>query len=106
METNTIDLLNEVSMFNDISEYMQDDELTEALVLVAKLIAQPDVPPHRAAALIVQLQSYSTKFAMLAAYYANVKKDDRSKKNVYYSAREAVDKLVDALKYAARSHYV
>lgn len=102
--TNTIDLLNEVSKFNEISEYMQDDELTEALTLVAKLILHPDITPQKAPALILRLQAFSTKFAMLAAYYANVRKDDRQKKNIYYSAREALDKLVDALKYTARSH--
>lgn len=104
-ETNTIDLINNVTSFNDISEYMNDEELTNALAMIAKLISNPDVPPARAAVLIVQLQSYSAKFAMLASWYANVKKEDRQKKNIYYSAREALDKLVDALKYTARSHY-
>lgn len=105
MSDNTIDLLNKVSNFSEISEYMNDEELTKALAMIAKLIANPDIPPSKAAILIVQLQSYSAKFAMLAAWYANVKKDDRQKKNIYYSAREAIDKLTDALKYTARSHY-
>lgn len=105
MSDNTIDLLNKVSSFSEISEYMNDEELTKALAMIAKLIANPDIPPSKAAILIVQLQSYSAKFAMLAAWYANVKKDDRQKKNIYYSAREAIDKLTDALKYTARSHY-
>lgn len=104
-EINTIDLLNQVSSFNEISEYMDDEEITKALVMIAKLIANPDVPPQKAPALLVQMQAYSAKFAMLAAYYANVKKNDRQKKNIYYSAREAIDKLCDALKYTARSHY-
>ena len=104
VEKNTIDLLNEVNNFNDISEYMQDTEITNALVMIAKLISNPDIPPAKAAALIVQLQSYSAKFAMLAAWYANVKKDDRQKKNIYYSAREALDKLSDALKYVAKGN--
>lgn len=105
MESSTVEVLNRVSGFTEISEFMDDPELTSTLVLVAKLIAKPDVNPSAAAQLIVQLQSYSAKFAMLASWYANVKKDERSKKNVYYSAREATDKLVDALKYMARSHH-
>lgn len=105
MSENTIDILNSITEFNDISEYMQDEEITNSLVAVAKLIAKPDIPPDKAAVLIVQIQSYSAKFAMLASWYANVKKDDRSKKNIYYSAREAMDKLSDALKYTTRSHY-
>lgn len=104
-ETNTIDLLNSVNDFNSISEYMNDEELTNALVIIAKLVANPDVPPAKAAVLIVQIQAYAAKFAMLASWYANVKKDDRAKKNVYYSAREALEKLADALKYSARNHH-
>ena len=101
MET-TVDLLNTVNEFNEISEFMQDEELTQALVLIAKLMAKPDVPASVAAELIVKLQSYSAKFAMLASWYTNVKKDEKAKKNIYYSAKEATDRLVDALKYTAR----
>ena len=104
MNENTIDILNSVNDFNELSEYMQDEEITQTLVAIAKLIAKPDIPPDKAARLIVQIQAYSAKFAMLASFYANVKKDDRSKKNVYYSAREALDKLVDALKYTVRTY--
>lgn len=106
MEASTIDLLNSVSEFNDISDYMQDDELTEALVKIAKIIAKPDVPPAAAASLVVQLQAFSAKFGMLGSFYANTKKSpaDRARKNIYYTATERVDKLVDALKYLARSN--
>ena len=38
MET-TVDLLNQVNGFNEISEHMQDEELTQTLVLIAKLIS-------------------------------------------------------------------
>jgi uncharacterized protein (UPF0147 family) len=104
-EASTVELLNSINDFNDISEYMNDEEITQMLVAVAKIISKPDIPPNAAARLIVQIQAYSAKFAMLASWYANVKKDDRAKKNIYYSAREALDKLADALKYSARSHY-
>jgi hypothetical protein len=100
---NTVDILNSITQFNDISEYMQDEELTKVLVIVSKLIANPDVPAAKATLLITQLQAYSSKFAMLAAWYSHVKKDERAKKNIYYTAREAVDKLVDALKYNVRT---
>lgn len=100
---NTVDILNNITQFNEISEYMQDEELTKVLVVVSKLIANPDIPPAKATLLITQLQAYSSKFAMLAAWYSHVKKDDRAKKNMYYTAREAVDKLVDALKYNVRT---
>jgi hypothetical protein len=103
MENSTADLLNEINQFNEISEFMQDKELTEALVVIAKLISNPDIPPAKATLLITRLQSYSAKFAMLASWYSHVKKDERAKKNIYYSARESIDKLVDALKYSVRT---
>ena len=102
---NTIDKINEVLWHNEISEYMQDEELTKSLELVVKLIAKPDIAPSVATPLIVQLQAYSTKFGMLASWYTNVKKDERAKKNIYYSAADRIDKLVDSLKYAARGYY-
>jgi hypothetical protein len=100
---NTVDLLNSINEFNEISEFMKDEELTKALVAVAKLIANPDIPPAKATLLIVQLQSYATKFAMLASWYSHVKKDERAKKNIYYSAKDTMERLVDALKYTVRT---
>jgi len=100
--TTTIDLVNEVSEFTEISEIMDDKELTDALSIIVKLMMNPDVPPQKAVGLIVQLEAYAAKFKMLASYYTNVKKDDRARKNLYYSANEAVQRLVDSLKYSAK----
>lgn len=100
--TTTIDLVNEVAEFTDISEMMDDKELTDALGVIVKLMMSPDVPPQKAVGLIVQLEAYAAKFKMLASYYTNVKKDERAKKNLYYSANEAVQRLVDSLKYSAK----
>jgi hypothetical protein len=104
-ERTTVELLNDVAGFSDMSEYMNDEEFTKSLTLVAKLIANPDIPPAKAQVLLLQLQSYSVKFAMLATWYANVKKDDKSKKNMYYSIRDSIDRLCDALKYMTRSYH-
>jgi streptomycin 6-kinase len=101
MET-TVELLNQVNGFNEISEHMQDEELTQTLALVAKLISKPDVPASVGVELIVKLQAYSAKFAMLASWYTNVKKDERAKKNIYFTAAEAIGDLVAALKYITR----
>lgn len=100
--TTTLELVNEVAEFTDISEIMDDDQLTDALGIIVKLMMNPDVPAQRAVNLIVQLEAYAAKFKMLASYYTNVKKDDRAKKNLYYSANEAVQRLVDSLKYSAK----
>lgn len=98
----TIELINEVAEFADISEIMNDEQLTDALGIIVKLMMTPDVPQQKAIGLIVQLEAYAAKFKMLASYYTNVKKDDRARKNLYYSANEAVQRLVDSLKYSAK----
>ena len=102
MET-TVEILNKITEFNEMSEYMKDEELTKALVIIAKLISNPDLPPAKTTLLITQLQAYSAKFGMLASWYSHVKKDDRARKNLYYTMRETLDKLVDALKYNVRT---
>jgi lipopolysaccharide biosynthesis protein len=102
-----LELISEITEFNDMHEFMQDEQLDRAMEIVIKLIAKPDVPVSYATRLIVELQALSTKFAMLAAYYATIAKDragtaNNNKKNIYYSTKEAIDKLVDSLKYAAK----
>lgn len=103
MNETTVEILNKISQFNEISDYMNDQELTDTLVIISKLIANPDIPAAKLTITITKLQAMSAKFAMLASWYAHVKKDDRAKKNLYYSMKEATDKLVDALKYSVRS---
>ena len=98
----TLELVNEVAEFADISEIMNDEQLTEALALIVKLMINPDIPPQKAVGLIVQLEAYAAKFAMLASYYVNVNKDDKVKKNLYFSAKESVQRLTDSLKYSAK----
>lgn len=105
MSENLIDLVNEVSWINETSEYMGDPEIDKILSSVVKLMSKPDVPPAAAAQLIVQLQAYAFKFGTLATWYTNVKKDDRAKKNLYYTMTERTDKMVDALKYVTRNYH-
>lgn len=96
--------ISKVTEFNDMSEYMQDKDLDLALDLIIKLISKPDVPAGTAPSLIVKLQAVSAKLAMQARYYTTFEKggENSKKKNTYYTAAEAIDKLVDALKYSAR----
>lgn len=97
----TIELVSKITQFNDISDFMNDEDLDMALAYIVKLIAKPDLPFNAANKLIVQLQALSAKFAILARYYTTMEKSAESakKKNVYYTASEEVDKLVSALKY-------
>lgn len=104
MENNILEQISEVSEFNGLSNYMQDKDLDEALSLVIKLIVRPDVPPAKAPELIVRLQALSAKFAMQKRYYMTFEKGTEAsvKKNTYASLSDAIDKLVDSLKYIAR----
>lgn len=102
-----LELISTITEFNDLSEFMNDEQLDLALARVVKLVMKPEVPASLAPRLIVELQALSTKFALLAAYYATVAKGpsgsvNANKKNVYYSTKEALNSLVDALKYSAR----
>ena len=103
-EQTVLETISKITEFNDMSEYMNDSDLDQALELIIKLISKPDVPPAAAPALIIKLQAISAKLAMQARYYTTFLKggENSKKKNTYYTASEAIDKLVDALKYAAR----
>ena len=102
--TNILEQISEITEFNDLSSYMNDPDLDEALSLVVKLIAKPDVPASKAPELIVRLQAMSAKFAMQKRYYMTFQKGTEAsiKKNTYASAADAIDKVVDSLKYIAR----
>jgi len=99
MEKTTLEQINGLS---EISEYMEDDELTTALTTIAKLIIKPDIPIQVATLEIVRLQAIAAKLSLKATWMANVDKNDRAKKNIYYTAAEAVGDLVSALKYITR----
>lgn len=106
-DKNTLELISEITEFNELHEFMNDDHLDKSLAIVVKLLMNPDIPAAKAPNLIIELQAMSTKFSMLASYYSTVAKDkagtvNNNKKNIYYSAKESIDKLVDALKYVVR----
>ena len=102
-----IELISELTEFNDIKQYMNDPDLDYALDLIIKLIAKPDVPSSKAPDLIVKMQALSAKFAMMSRFYTTFEKggENAKKKNVYYTAEEAIDKLVAALKYSMKGNY-
>jgi len=95
----TIDMVNGLS---EIADYMNDEELTEALTFIAKLIIKPDIPLNVATVEIVRLQAIAAKMAFKATWMVNVDKGNREKKNIYFTAHEAINDLVSALKYTVR----
>ncbi len=98
-ELTTLDQINGLS---EIAEYMQDEDLTTALTMVAKLIIKPEIPIQVATVEIVRLQAIAAKLSLKATWMANVDKENRAKKNIYYTAAEAINNLVSALKYITR----
>lgn len=95
----TLEMVNGLS---EIAEYMQDEELTQALTFIAKIIIKPDIPLNVATIEIVRLQAIAAKMAFKATWMTNVDKSDRGKKNLYYTAAESINNLVSALKYITR----
>ena len=106
LSENPLELVSTITQLNDIHEFMTDEQIDRAMHLVIKLMMEKgSVPSHQAPKLIVELQALATKFAMLATYYATIGKggtDENHKKNVYFTMKDAIGKLVDALKYAAK----
>ena len=95
----TLEMINGLA---EIAEFMEDQELNIALTMIAKLIIKPDIPAPVASIEIVRLQAIAGKLALKATWMANVDKNNRAKKNIYYTAAEAVNNLVSALKYIMR----
>ena len=106
-DKNPLEFISDITEFNDLHDYMKDEQLDRAMSVIIKLLANPDIPAAKAPTLIIELQAISAKFGMLSSYYSTIAKDkagtvNNNKKNVYYSVKESVDKLVDALKYVVR----
>jgi hypothetical protein len=108
MET-SLDYINKVTEFNDLHEFMNDEDLDEALAMVVKILMKPDIPAVQAISLITKLQAMSAKFQILATWYTTVAKGpsgsvNHTKKNVYYTMSDTIDKLVGALKYTTKTY--
>ena len=95
----TLDMVNGLT---EIADYMQDEELTMALTMIAKIIIKPDIHLQVASMEIVRLQAIAAKMSFKATWMANVDKSDRAKKNIYFTAAQAINDLVSALKYIMR----
>jgi hypothetical protein len=98
-QQSTIDMVNGLT---EIADYMDDEELTTALTFIAKVILKPDIPLNVATVEIVRLQAIAAKMSLKATWMVNVEKGDRAKKNIYFTAAEAINNLVSALKYITR----
>ena len=95
-----------VAELNEIADYINDVNLTTALAYIVKMHEKPDVPPQKVATLIVELQAYASDFKLRGKFYmllASKNADASKKKNIYLSTAEALEKLVDSIKYLAKA---
>lgn len=86
--------------------FVNDPELQEALDYAIKIIAKPNVPQPRVAALCVKLEAYALVFRMRYTEHMMWKKngkDASAKKNSYRSMYDGIDRLVDSLKYLMKN---
>lgn len=107
-EKTVLEMVSELTEFNEIHLYFMDDDIDEAMGTVIKLITKPNVPPHVAAPLVVKLQALSTKFALMAKYYMlygtdETKEEKSRKKNTLMTLSAELEKLSNALKYLVKS---
>jgi arginine repressor len=106
MSESLLETVSSITQFNDIHEFLQDEDVDRALDLVVKILMKKgSVPSSEAPRIIVELQALSSKFAIMATYYATIGKDgtkESHKKNLMFTMRDALSKLADALKYVAK----
>lgn len=95
----TLEMVNGLA---EIADFMEDEELTQALTFIAKLIFKPEIPAQVATIEIVRLQAIAAKMAFKATWMVNVDKGNREKKNIYFTAHDAITDLVSALKYMVK----
>jgi len=109
MSDNPLELVSQITELNDLHEFMSDEEVDRALHLVVKLLMNKgSVPPAQAPKLIVELQTLATLFAVKATFYQSIGKagtKETHMKNVYFTLKDAIGKLVDALKYTAKADH-
>lgn len=89
----------------DIKDYMDDEDLSKALDLVVRVIANPNIPPQKVAVLCTQLEAYAIKFRLMFVGYMSYKKgttEANMKKNHYKELYTGLDRLVDSLKYLVK----
>jgi hypothetical protein len=91
--------LENIKELKDLNEYISDPDLEEALNILLKLIAKPDIPHQALGPTIVRLQAISGKLKLMASVETHLYKSDRNRKNMLYSMCDVLDSNVQALKY-------
>jgi hypothetical protein len=103
-----IKYVSQVREIMEISEYMNDPILDEALGYVVRLSVKSTkevIPAGAMTQLVVKLQSIAGQCSVKAKYYTIMEKGPEAakKKNIYYTVAEVLDKIANALKYGAKN---
>lgn len=91
----------------DLAEFMDDDDIANAMDLALKCVAKPNIPVATARKALLQMQGYAFEFKSRGLKYIaldSVKSgtDGYRKKSVYLSLSEQCHELAQTLKYLAR----
>lgn len=102
--------LSNIQDLMDLSDFMDNPELTEAMELAVKCIAKPDMPPVVARKALLKMQGFAFQFRMQAATFTYIHKgkagtDENVKKNIYFAASEQCHELAQTLKYIAKESF-
>lgn len=104
-EDNVLGMVSAVTELNELSKYLNDPDMDDAMDKLVRLIARPNVEHKIVAPLIVKLQALSVKFNLQSKYYMlySVDKEEKTKKkNTYASLSDGLEKLANALKYLVK----
>lgn len=104
----TLDYVSNLQDLMDLHEFMDNQDLGEAMNLAVKCIAKPDMPPSVARTALLKMQGYAFQFRMQAATYTYIHKtspEEKTKKNVYFAASEQCHELAQTLKYLVKEHF-
>lgn len=98
------DLIVKVDEINTVSEFLNDDDINEALALIVYLIGNPKIPPRTAGEYIVKLTSIYAKCKLQIRVYMSLDKsaENNVKKNVLMTLSDVILELVQALKIVAK----
>lgn len=99
------DMQDKIDYMTELDLFIDDEQFMECMNLAVKMIAKPDVPQPKIAALCVQLEAWAVVFRSKYVAYMSFKKgtkDANARKNFYKEMYHGIDRLVDALKYLMR----
>lgn len=104
-----LEYLSEMQDLVDLCDFVNDDNLAEAMGLIVKLLAQPAVKARTAADLVVRMQAFSALFKLRAQTYMTIHTgkagtDENKKKNIYFAASDVCDKMASAIKYLVKEN--